>query len=229
MARYNISAIPVVDKGNRLVGIITVDDVIDIIQEEATEDIMKLVGTSEQELAKISSFKSFLMRIPWLLISFFGGMMTIQTNVFFLEKMPAIELMAFITIIAGMGGNIGTQSSTVVVRGLATGSILSSDLPKMLLREISTGLMLGAFFGVLLGTAASLRFEHTLNLTLSVCGGMIVSMFIASLIGTLMPMIFHRINVDPAIATGPFVSTAIDNIGLLGYFLCSILIFSYLA
>ncbi len=216
--RHHLNALPVVDAQHRLVGVITVDDVIHVLRSEATEDIMMQVGTTEDEFRLQSPLKGFRRRMPWLLVSFFGGMLTIQTNIYFAGLIHQVEFLAFITVIAGMGGNIASQSSTIVVRGLATGKILVGELWEVLIKEVSIGAMLGLFFGLLLGGLASLQFSQISMIGLSVMAGMIFSMLIAACVGSLLPMIFQRFQIDPAVATGPFVSTTIDNLGLLGYF-----------
>ena len=216
--RYQLNVLPVVSKSNKILGVITVDDVIQVIRSEATEDIMKLAGTTVEEFALQSPLKGFQRRMPWLMVSFFGGILTIQTNIYFVGKIPQVEFLAFITVIAGMGGNIASQSSTIVVRGLATGKILISELWDVLYKEISIGLLLGLCFGALLGTFASFQFQNVPLIGFSVMAGMIFSMLIAATVGSLMPMVFQRFQIDPAVATGPFVSTTIDNLGLLGYF-----------
>ncbi len=222
--RYNLMAVPVVDDKNRLVGIVTVDDVIDVIRSEATEDIMKLAGTTEEEFSLQSPYKGFIRRMPWLLVSFFGGMLTIQSNLFFSKQISQMELMAFVTIIAGMGGNIASQSSTIVVRGLATGRIMAAELWEVLFKEVSIGILLGIFFGLLLGIVSAFQFRDFSAIGISVGVGMLSSMIIAATIGSLMPIVFQRLHIDPAVATGPFVSTTIDNLGLLSYFGTTILI-----
>ncbi|MDT8445267.1 MAG: magnesium transporter [bacterium] len=225
--RFSLAAVPVVNDHRQLVGIITVDDVIQVIRTETTEDIMKLAGTTDAEYSLPSAFRGFLRRMPWLLVSFFGGMLTIQTNLFFASKLPHIELLAFVTIIAGMGGNIASQSSTIVVRGLATGKILTSELWEVLTRETLTGLLLGLFFGLALGVLASFQFSELALIGLSVSVGMIFSMLVAAVVGALIPILLERLNIDPAVATGPFVTTTIDNLGLLGYFASTLLILNY--
>jgi len=225
--RLGISAVPVVNDHLQLVGIVTMDDVIGIIRSETTEDIMKLAGTTDGEYSLPSPMRNFMRRMPWLMVSFFGGMLTIQTNLYFAGKVPHIELLAFVTIIAGMGGNIASQSSTIVVRGLATGRIMISELWTVLVRETLTGTLLGVFFGGLVGLAASYEFQHLALIGVSVAVGMVFSMVIAAFVGTLMPMVFERLKIDPAVATGPFVSTTIDNLGLLGFFGSTLLILSF--
>ena len=216
--RHHINALPVVDNQNRMLGIITIDDMIHVLRSEATEDIMKLAGTTADEFTLQSPLKGFLRRMPWLLVSFFGGMITIQTNIYFAALISHVEFLAFITIIAGMGGNIASQSSTIVVRGLATGKILVSELGSVLAKEVMIGLLLGLFFGLMLALMASLQFNEVHFIGISVMAGMLFSMLIAATVGSLMPIVFQRLSIDPAVATGPFVSTTIDNLGLLGYF-----------
>jgi magnesium transporter len=227
--RYNFTSVPVVNAKNQIIGVITVDDIIDVIRSEATEDIMKLAGTTEDELLLQSPIKGFLRRMPWLLVSFFGGMLTIQSNIFFEKRLPYVEFIFFITIIAGMGGNIASQSSTIVVRGLATGKILVNELWEVLFREVTIGLLLGLFFGGLLGVVSSVQFSTIPMMGVCVGVGMIGSMLVAATVGSLMPILFQRLNVDPAVATGPFVSTTIDNLGLISYFGCTILIIKFLS
>jgi len=227
--RLGLSVVPVVNSHLQLVGIVTLDDVLRVIRSVTTEDIMRLAGTTEEEYSHPSPLRSFLRRMPWLLVSFFGGMITIQTNLYFSSKVPHLELLAFVTIIAGMGGNIASQSSTIVVRGLATGKILTSELWEVMAREVVTGLFLGMFFGALLGAVASFEFIEMAVIGGSVAVGMVFSMLIAAFVGTLMPMLFQKAQIDPAIATGPFVSTTIDNLGLLGYYSSTLLILRMIA
>ncbi|MGK0289402.1 MAG: magnesium transporter [bacterium] len=226
--RYNLSAIPVLNSNQKIIGIITVDDVIDVIREEATEDIMKLAGTTEKEFSLGSPVQGFLLRMPWLLVSFFGGLLTVQSMTLFSKIIPHTLLLAFVPVIAGMGGNIGSQSTTIIVRGLATGQISTNELWRVVLRELSIGILLGLFFGTILAFFAEMQFQEVAFIGGMVAIGMFFSMVIAAIIGSLMPMLFHRFNIDPAIAAGPFVTTTIDNIGLLGYLASSILIVRFM-
>jgi magnesium transporter len=127
-------------------------------------------------------------------------------------------LAAFIPVIMGMGGNIGTQSSTIVVRGLATGRLNVNDLHQVVLKELAIGMILGVIYGLLIGAVAQLSF-NTVMLAVAVCAAVLCSMSVAALVGSLVPMLFARINIDPAIATGPFVTTAIDIISVYFYFM----------
>ena len=219
VARYDILAVPVVDDSNRLVGVVTVDDVIDILRKEATEDILKMAGVGEEFVETKSILKSTRIRLPWLFASCIGGLFAF----FIIGKFESsilkyAYLAAFIPVIMGMGGNIGTQSSTIVVRGLATGRLNVRDIWSVVLKELSIGVILGLVYGILIGSVAQWRYS-TEALAISVALAVISSMSIAALVGSLVPMAFARINVDPAVATGPFVTTAIDIISVFFYFM----------
>jgi magnesium transporter len=219
VARYDILAVPVVDDSNRLVGVVTVDDVIDILRKEATEDILKMAGVGEEFVETKSIFKSTRIRLPWLFASCIGGLFAF----FIIGKFESsilkyAYLAAFIPVIMGMGGNIGTQSSTIVVRGLATGRLNVRDIWSVVLKELSIGVILGLVYGILIGSVAQWRYS-TEALAISVALAVISSMSIAALVGSLVPMAFARINIDPAVATGPFVTTAIDIISVFFYFM----------
>jgi magnesium transporter len=219
VARYDILAVPVVDGSNRLMGIVTVDDVIDILRKEATEDILKMAGAGEEFVETKTILKSTRIRLPWLFASCLGGIFAFFIIGQFESSLSKIAyLAAFIPVIMGMGGNIGTQSSTIVVRGLATGRIHARDIWTVVYKELSIGLILGLVYGLLIGTVAQFRYSME-ALALSVALAVICSMSIAALVGSLVPMGFARINIDPAVATGPLVTTAIDIISVFFYFL----------
>ncbi len=219
VARYDILAVPVVDGSNRLVGIVTVDDVIDILRKEATEDILKMAGAGEEFVETKSILKSTRIRLPWLFASCMGGIFAFFIIGKFEDSLSKFTyLAAFIPVIMGMGGNIGTQSSTIVVRGLATGRIHVKDIWSVVLKELSIGVILGLVYGLLIGSVAQFRYSME-ALALSVALAVICSMSIAALVGSLVPMGFARINIDPAVATGPLVTTSIDIISVFFYFL----------
>jgi magnesium transporter len=222
VSHYNLLAVPVVDSDDEILGIVTVDDVVDVIREEATEDFLQMAGAGkDREILLKSSWGNAKARLPWLFASWIGGVVAILIIGYFETMLTSIvALAAFIPVIIGMGGNIGTQSSTIVVRGIATGRIdFSGDL-KLILKELSVGLILGGLYGLLLGTLAYFFFSDapaTLGLVvgLSICA----SMVIATSIGTVVPLLLRKLDVDPAIATGPFVTTTIDILGVGIYFL----------
>ncbi|OEU68243.1 MAG: magnesium transporter [Desulfobacterales bacterium PC51MH44] len=219
VARYDILAVPVVNQTNELVGIVTVDDVIDIFRKEATEDILKMAGVSGEEFVETQTvFRSTKIRLPWLFASCLGGIIAFFIIGHFEGSIKKLAyLAAFIPVIMGMGGNIGTQTSTIVVRGLATGRLNIRDAWSVVLKELAIGFILGVFYGFLIGTVAQLRYS-TFNVAISVGLAVISSMSIAALVGSLVPMGFERINIDPAVATGPFVTTAIDIVSVYFYF-----------
>lgn len=219
VARYDILAVPVVDPDRHLVGIVTVDDVIDIFRVEATEDILKMAGVGEEYVETKSVLKSTRIRLPWLFASCIGGIVAFLIIGRFESALSQITyLAAFIPVIMGMGGNIGTQSSTIVVRGLATGRLHVRDLGAVVVKELCIGLILGVVYGLLIALVAQFSYSTWL-LAVSVGSALMSSMSIAALVGSFVPMIMARINIDPAVATGPFVTTAIDIISVFFYFM----------
>ena len=219
VARYDILAVPVVDNTNKLVGIVTVDDVIDIFRKEATEDILKMAGAGEEFIETQSVLKSMRIRLPWLFASCIGGIMASFIIGHFQGSLSKFAfLAAFIPVIMGMGGNIGTQSATIVVRGLATGRLNVRDIWSVVFKELVIGLTLGLIYGLLIGMVAHVRYSREM-LAVSVGIAVFCSMSMAALSGSLVPMVLGRINIDPAVATGPFVTTAIDIISVSFYFI----------
>ena len=225
VSQYNFLAVPVVDSEDRLLGIVTVDDVVDIIREEATEDFLQMVGAGkDREILLKSSWENARMRLPWLFASWVGGILAaFIIGVFDNVLQSTIALAAFIPVIMGMGGNIGTQSSTIIVRGLATGRVSIENSIKILFKEIRVGLMLGILYGLLLGVFAVFKFLDVSPMLGIVVGTSIcISMIIAATIGSLVPLVLNRFEIDPAVATGPFVTTSIDILGVACYFLIAI-------
>ncbi|MDH3343876.1 MAG: magnesium transporter [Desulfobacteraceae bacterium] len=219
VARYDILAVPVVDDTNQLVGIVTVDDVIDIIREEATEDILKMAGAGGDFVETKSIFKNIKMRMPWLFASCIGGIIASFIIGYFQESLSKLAyLAAFIPVIMGMGGNIGVQSATITVRGLATGRLNIRDIWSVVSKQLMVGLILGLIYGFVVGLVAQLKYSREL-FALSVGIAVLCSMTMAALAGSLVPMTLAKINIDPAIASGPFVTTAIDIISVALYFI----------
>ncbi len=220
VARYDILAVPVVDESNRLVGIVTVDDVIDIMRREATEDILKMAGAGVEGFVETKSiFKNIKMRLPWLFASCVGGIIASFIIGYFQVSLSKLAyLAAFIPVIMGMGGNIGVQSSAITVRGLATGNLNVRDLWPVVFKQLAVGLLLGILYGFIVGLVAQLKYSRGF-FAISVGLGVVCSMTLAALAGSLVPMTLAKINVDPAVASGPFVTTAIDIISVTFYFL----------
>jgi magnesium transporter len=229
VARYNLVAIPVVDDLGRMLGVITVDDVIDVIREEATEDLFKMAGASgEDPLVNASVLTSLRTRWPWLLASCFGGLCAYFVIQRFEEPLLKMSLLAgFIPVVLGLGGNVGAQASTVVARGLATGLLDSSQTLAVTFKELRVGVLLGLLYGGLIalfvlglrraGLFAELG-PRALVLAAVSGLGVFASMVAAAVAGSLIPLVLDRLRIDPAIATGPLVTSAVDVLGVLAYF-----------
>ena len=222
VAQYNFLAVPVIDPDSHLLGIVTVDDVVDVIREEATEDFLQMAGAGkDREILLKSSWENAKTRLPWLFASWIGGIIAASLIGIFENMLEnIIALAAFIPVILGMGGNIATQSSTIIVRGMATGRVNFGGEIKLIIKEMKVGLMLGILYGILLGIFANLSFSDApdslgIVVGLSIC----VSMIVAATVGTVIPLILRKLDIDPAVATGPFVTTSIDILGVLFYFL----------
>lgn len=230
VSRYNFLAVPVVDHANKLLGIVTVDDVIDVIRDEATEDILQMAGAgSDGEIISKNVMGNVKVRLPWLFVSWLGGLLAAAIiSEFQVTLAKVLALAAFLPVITGMAGNVGTQTATIIVRGLATGRIERMAAWKIILKELRVGTILGMVYGLLLGVAAyvmgimgylSLDSISPLHLGFTVCAGIVSAMIAAGTIGSLVPLLLDKLNLDPAIATGPFVTTSVDIFGVLLYFL----------
>jgi magnesium transporter len=220
VSQYNMLAVPVVDATFKLVGIVTVDDIIDVLREEATEDFLQMAGAGkEQEILLKPLHQKIILRAPWLLASWVGGVGAMFIiNSFEAELKQVLALAAFIPVIAGMGGNIATQSSTIIVRGLATGRVNVNHFVQVVSKECAVGVALGLLFGFLLGITAFFNYSTPLYLGLVVGISIFVVMAMATTLGTFIPLLLKRFNIDAAVATGPFVTTAVDVLGILLYF-----------
>jgi magnesium transporter len=227
-SRYDMVEVPVVDDQHRLLGVVTIDDIVDVLREEATEDILKFAGAGEMLEDTRSFWSSFRARLPWLGAAALGGLLVAASLSGFEEALrtfPALAL--FMPVVAGMGGNVGTQSSTIVVRGLAVGYVERAKITRVVVRETALGACLGFIYGTLIAVLAPFVVSggaDPVALGLVITFGMMGSMIIAATVGTSMPLVLDSLNVDPAIATGPFVTTAVDILGLLFYFWLSTLL-----
>ena len=217
MKKYDLVALPVVDDHNRLLGRITIDDVVDLMEEEAEKDYQLASGLSDEVESDDSLWEMTRARLPWLLIGLFGGLAGAYViGAFDIERFPSMAL--FIPLIAAMGGNVGVQSAAIVVQGLAGGRTPSdARLAPRLLKELSVALLNGAICAlVILG--ASLVLGYGWNLSVTVSLALIAVIVFAALFGTFVPLTLDRFKIDPALATGPFITTANDIIGLIIYF-----------
>jgi magnesium transporter len=217
VAAYNLLAIPVVDEENKLVGIITVDDVIDVIKDEATEDIYRLAGVAGDERAFTPAGESLRKRLPWLginLVTAFVAAAVIAAFEATLDQFTALAF--FLPIVAGMGGNAGTQTLTVIVRGIALGELTWSNSRKALLKEVAVGVGNGVVLGLVAALVVwLLRNDPMLGAVLGLA--MIVNMFVAAAAGTLVPLGLRAANVDPALASSIFITTMTDVFGFFSY------------
>lgn len=219
VAKYNILAIPVVDDKGKLMGLITVDDVIDVMRQEATEDIFKMAGANEEELMYGNqSLKIARLRLPWLLSTLFGGVVTGSLMWYYRMTLEqVVALITFIPVITGMGGNVGGQTSTIVVRGFATGRIDFSIIRQVFFKELRVGLIMGTVCGLVIASIATI-WHANVYLGLVVGIAMAVAISVAACMGVLATSFFKRIGIDPAIASSPFVQTVNDITGILIYF-----------
>lgn len=220
--KYDFLALPVVDREDRLLGIVTVDDIIDVLTDEATEDISKLSGISgeprEVDRLQVSSIRSARKRLPWLMILLVVGILSGSIISQFEETLEAVVVLAiFIPMIADMAGNTGTQSLAMVVRGLALGEFGKGKIYSLIRREAGVGLIIGTVNGVLIAIIASL-WQQNPYLGFVIGFSLWVTLFFATLSGAIVPLILHRLKVDPAVASGPFITTINDILGLTIYF-----------
>jgi magnesium transporter len=217
VARYDLLAVPVVDGGGRILGIVTVDDVVDVIREEAAEDMMLMAGVSEGANRNEGPVGQTLRRAGWLMATTVGGILMAEIIGTYEETLAKVAVLAgFIPVIMGMGGNVGIQSATVAVRGLATGHIQLGGALRFVAREAQVGVLLGVLFAVLLGGYGAIRFGPWIGL--SVASSLALAIAAASAIGGAIPVLLGRMGADPAIATGPFVTTTVDILAILIYF-----------
>lgn len=217
VASYNLLAIPVVEKDGRLVGIITVDDVVDVIREEATEDMLKMAGAIEEEAtSKSSSFTAARVRLPWLFTNLIGSLLSgMLLWVFRYTIQEVVAIVSFIPVIAAMGGNVGLQSSTLIIRGLATGHVELTDVWKIFFREAKIAFLMGIACSLMLTVVGWLW--HQVFLGMVVGMSLITAFLVSTSMATVMPIVLKRMGVDPAVAAGPFVTTANDITGIAIY------------
>ena len=228
VASYNLLAIPVVDEENKLVGVITVDDVIDVIKDEATEDIYRLAGVAGDERPFTPAGESLRKRLPWLGVNLVTAFMAASVVALFEGTISQITALAvFMPIVAGMGGNAATQTLTVIVRGIALGELNWSNSRKALMKEAVVGVGNGLVLGIVAALVAwTTRGNPVLGLVL--CAAMIINMFVAATAGTLVPLGLRAVNVDPALASSVFITTLTDVFGFFAFLGLATLFMSYL-
>ena len=225
---YNFLAVPVVDFQNRLLGIITVDDIIDVMDEEASDDYSKLAGVSDLDHVDKSAFSAAKKRLPWLVILLFLGLLTASLIGRFEETLSQKAILAvFIPLIGGMAGNTGTQALAVAIRGIATGDLEEESKWKLIIREAGTGFITGLTCGIVI-TFIVFFWKHDFMLGLLVGISIFITLIVATLAGSLVPLFMHKMKIDPAVASGPFITTINDIISILIYFGLATLLMGYL-
>jgi magnesium transporter len=217
VAAYNLLAIPVVDEENKLVGIITVDDVIDVIKDEATEDIYRLAGVAGDERVFTPAQESLRKRLPWLGVNLATAFLAASVVGLFTGTIDALPILAvFMPIVAGMGGNAATQTLTVIVRGIALGELTWGNSRKALLKEAVVGIGNGLALGLVAAAVAwATRGDPVLGVVLGTA--MVINMFVAATAGVLVPLGLRAANVDPALASSVFITTMTDVFGFLSF------------
>lgn len=217
MDKYDLVVLPVVDDLNRLIGRITIDDVVDVMKEEAMEDYNKASGITEQVDSSDNIATLTRARLPWLLIGLVGGILGAQVMGIFDIK-NHIELAFFIPLIAAMGGNVGVQSAAIIVQGLASNSLGMDTISQRLLKELGVALLNGIICsGLIMLITFLIGYSSSISLTVSI--SMMAVIIFAALFGTFVPLILDRYKIDPALATGPFITTVNDVLGLFIYFM----------
>jgi magnesium transporter len=220
MSKYDMQAIPVVDREERLVGIVTFDDVLDIVEEEATEDFERMAGIQpvEESYMDANMFTVARKRFMWLVICILTETLTstvLKSYSFALQSVVALTF--FIPLLIGTGGNAGTQAATLVIRGMTLGEIEWSDIGKVIIREIITGIMLGSALALLaMGRAYMLGTGSGMAITVGLA--VIAVVLLGNLAGAFLPVIARMLKIDPAIMSGPFITTIVDVFGLIVYF-----------
>jgi magnesium transporter len=208
--------IGVVDENGRLVGVLTVDDMVDVIHEEATEDIKLLGGVGDEEISD-SVFRAVRSRAPWLVVNLLTAILASSVISLFdasIEQMVALA--ALMPIVASMGGNAGTQTMTVTVRALATRDLDRTRVRRLIVREMTGGFLNGCIFALLIGVVTATRYVNP-GLGIVIGMAMIVNMIAAGTAGILIPLTLNRLKVDPAIASSVFVTTVTDVVGFFAF------------
>jgi len=217
MNKYDLIVLPVVDNTNKLIGRITIDDVIDIVKEEAEKDYQMASGISEDIEINSNVWPLTRARLPWLLIGMIGGILGAKViGIFNLKE--NIELALFIPLITAMGGNVGVQSAAIVVQGLANNSLKIKNMSERLFKELIVSIVNGLICGIII-LLITLILGYNISLAITVSISLISVIIFAALFGTFTPLTLDRYKIDPALATGPFITTANDILGLFIYFL----------
>ncbi|WP_370159182.1 magnesium transporter, partial [Salipiger bermudensis] len=215
--QYHLISAPVVDESERLVGVITIDDAMSVLDEEHEEDILRLAGVGEESRLSDGTVETVRQRLPWLAVNLATAVLASLVIAQFEDVLATVVALAVLMpIVASMGGNAGTQALTVAVRSLATKDLTSSNVWRIILRELSVGLLNGICFAVVMGVLALLWFgSPVLGGVIAVA--MIINLVVAGLAGIGVPVVLERFGVDPALASGTFVTTVTDVVGFFAF------------
>lgn len=225
---YDFLALPVIDNKKHLLGIITIDDVVDVIDEEASDDYSKLAAVSDVDSIDRGPFSAARKRLPWLIVLLFLGMFTASLIGRFEETLSKVSILAvFIPLIAGMAGNTGTQALAVAVRRIAVGDFEGESKAKLILKEAGTGIITGSICGIVV-TLVVFVWQRDIFLGLLVGVSILTTLTVATIAGAFIPLIMHKLKVDPAVASGPFITTINDIISILIYFGMATMFMQYL-
>jgi magnesium transporter len=228
VASYNLLAIPVVDEENKLVGVITVDDVIDVIKDEATEDVYRLAGVTGDDRVFTSAWDSLRKRLPWLIVNLATAFLAASVVALFSKTIDKVVALAvFMPVVAGMGGNAATQTLTVIVRGIALGELTWGNSRKALFKEASVGIGNGMACG-LVGAVVVWLFSGDRMLAGILAMAMVINMFVAATAGTVIPLALRAMKVDPALASAVFITTLTDVFGFFSFLGLATVMLKYL-
>ncbi|GAB3793384.1 magnesium transporter [Virgibacillus kimchii] len=218
ISRYDFVSLPIVEEDNTLVGVVTVDDIIDVVFQEANEDIEKLSASGKAIDFHTKPLIAAGRRLPWLILLLFIGLVSGSIISGFEDTLETVVALAFfMPLIAGMTGNTGTQSLAVVVRGLTTEDLSFKQVVKLILRELWVGILIGITCGILISVIAYI-WQGSLTLGIVVGSSLLITLIIGTLAGTIIPLVLYKFNVDPAVASGPLITTINDILSLLIYF-----------
>lgn len=233
--RYKIPALPVVDEKNRLVGVITYEDVVEAMEDIADETIASIAGTAEDVSEQTPIFQRFIWRAPWLLVTLCAGLVTATAMAYFKDRSWFLFVPFFVPLIAGMSGNVGIQCSTILVRGMSTGSLSTGSRKNAVTKELGIGVLIGCVFGVFCGLAVYILnffdIHHAggdpLAIGTTVSVGLLGACLMATVLGTFSPFFFARFRIDPAVASGPIVTAFNDVLSTLMFFLIARIVYPF--
>ena len=216
VSKYDLNAVPVLNSSKRMLGIIMVDDIVDVLVEEQTEDILKMGGVAKEETLDSTLLESIKMRLPWLLVNLITAFLASLTVKAFENTIAkVVALSAIMSIVTGMGGNAGTQTVSIIIRNLAIGKVKFKEVGHLLLKEVVLGLINGAVIGLVTGVIVTMIY-HNIYLGLIIFLAMIGNLIISGFFGLVIPIALEKLKIDPALSSSIFLTTATD---VLGFFL----------